>query len=1120
MEKNEKIFALGRNILKQEKLFRIMKLTTLLFFLAIMQVFSENSYAQATKLSLSKSNVSVKDILLEIEENSEFFFLYSNKLIDVDRKVSLDIKDKTVSQILDQLFKGENVSYVINNRQVILSPGNVSGKAGQQKITVNGKVTEFSGTPLPGVTVVIKGTTQGVITNADGNYSLAKVPSDATLVFSFVGMKTQEIAVAGKNNINVVMQEETVGIEEIVAVGYGTQKKANLTGSVSNVNFESVQFKSRAVTNVSTALAGTMPGINVSQDTGLPGSDNATIRVRGIGSLNSSMEPLIIVDGQVGNMSLINPAEVASISILKDAASAAIYGSRASNGVILITTKTGNDTQGKINISYSGRVSCGNPVQMDDIISNTADHMTVINQAYENAGQEKRWAQEQIDEWREKSKTDPIGYPNTDWWDALTKTGFITNHNLTASGGTQKIKFFTSAGYYSNDGIIPNSSYERMNVRNNLTYKVNKWLELGNILTITKSTQDPADDSKIFEWWLYTSPGVVPKYDGRYGGAQTYGAEDESNNGLWYAERWHGEKNNNNFSAKIFATIKPFKGFSLTGNLYKTINNEEGWESSVRPSWWNFREDYEVRTFTSQIDIETYYNKSQRHMYDIYAKYNTHISEHEINLLAGFNQEYYKYNNIDVTKNNLLSIDTPVLDAASSNPTASGDAYEYALRSYFGRINYNYSGKYLFEANIRYDGSSRFSSDNRWGLFPSFSGGWVVSEEPFWSSISDKINVLKIRASWGKLGNNGIGNYEWQNLYSSANHSFNGSIVQGLTYNSYSNSEITWEKTRVLNFGANLSVFRNLIVDVDYYNKRTDHILAQNPIPYVNGGITAPTVNSAEVSNKGIEVDIRYSGKINDLSFSVGVNASYNKNKIEKYKGKDYIEPQNSFNAWTEGYPVNVFYLREVDHVVQDKSEVDGLVAKGWTFHPTTPGEGDFLYKDENGDKKINNDDRILKGNPTPLYNYGGNLTLNYKGFDFYMLFYGVAKYDKYLTSEIYSLTRQTSRLCAESYLNAWTPENRDTDIPKLYYGDSRNNQISDFFLRDASFLKIKTLQLGYTIPEHIIKPLEKIRVYIDLENFFTFTSYPGQDPENASLTMSTSYPIIKTMSLGLNVNF
>jgi len=987
-----------------------------------------------------------------------------------------------------------------------------------QNITVGGNVKDSNGEPLPGVTVLVKGTSKGTITDVNGNYSLSDVSKDATLQLSFVGMRTHEIVVGNQTRIDVRMEEETIGLQEIVAVGYGTQKKINLTGSVSNVDFESEQFSSRALVNVSTALAGTVPGLNVGQGSGLPGRDQARIRVRGIGSLNSSQEPLILIDGQVGSMDMLNPDEVSSISVLKDAASSAIYGSRASNGVILVTTKSGRNTQGKVTFNYSGRLSSGDPVQTDDFISNTVDHMVLLNQAYVNSNQSPRWTQDQINEWDEKSKTDPIGYPNTNWWDAITKTSSIMNHNLSATGGTDKIKFYTSFGHYSNDGVIPNTAYQRINFRNNLTYSVNNWFELGNIITATTSKRDPADENSIFTWWHFTTPGAVPKHDGIYGGGQTYDVELEANNGLFYVERMRGKNLTNSFTNKVFAKIKLFEGFSITGDYYLAMDNAEGWSSNEAPPWWNFQTNEATRTFSQRKSISSYYNKSQRDIYDLLVNYDVNFTVHEFKLFIGYNQEYYKYNNMIASKQDLLSFDTPVLNAAPSDPTASGGATEFATSSYFGRLNYNYSGKYLLEANFRYDGSSRFSPDNRWGFFPSLSGAWVISEEPFWNSLGDLINIFKFRASYGRLGNSGIGNYAWQSLYNPANHNFAGSVVQGLRYNEIANSNISWESTDVLNIGADLAIFQNLILELSYYNKYTNNILTRNPIPYVWGGISPPVTNAAEVSNKGFEADIRYNGNISDLFYSIGVNGSYNKNKIESYKD-DYIEP-HGVGAWTEGYPIGTYWIRQVDHIVQDKSEIDALVADGWTFTPTIPGEGDFLYKDANGDKRIDQNDRVLQGNPIPLINYGANLSLNYKGFDFYMLLNGIAKWDKYLHSEIYSVVRTPSRLAAKSLLNAWTPENRDTNIPKLYYGDTRNNQSSDFYLHDASFLRLKTIQLGYTIPQHVINKLNKFRIYINFENYFTFTSYPGPDPENEVRAFDSSYPIIKTMSVGLNINF
>lgn len=982
---------------------------------------------------------------------------------------------------------------------------------------ISGVVKDQLGNPMIGVVIKVVGKTEGAVTNETGKFSLVADPTDS-LRISFVGYQTQVIPVGNRNEIQVIMQALTGSLNEVVVIGYGKEKKVDLTGAISTIDFSSEQMSSRAVPNISSALAGMAPGLSVTQPSGLPGGDQASISVRGVGSLNASTNPLVIVDGNESSMNLVDPQDVTSITILKDAAAAAIYGSKASNGVILVTTKAGTNTNGKISFKYSGRVSYGEPTKTDDIISYTPDHMALLNLASENDGAGPIWSQEEIDTWKEKSKTDPIDYPNTNWWKALMKSNTTMEHHFSASGGSENIQFYSSLSYYSNDGIIPNSAFHRISFRNNLDYKVNNWLKLGDRLTIYSSKQQPATDNDILVWWQASTPGSVPKHDGKYGGGQTPdGVENAANNALWYTERWHGKVNVNNITQNIFATITPFSGLSIHANYYLERTFGDSWRAPDFQSWWNFATGIPTRTFSSNVQLSTDNNKAGSDQYNVFATYDKSFGNHNLKLLVGYNQEYFRSENIDATKMNLLSFSTPVLSAASSDPTASGGASENALRSYFGRLNYDYSSKYLFEANLRYDGSSRFSPSERWGLFPSFSGGWVISNENFFKPVLDKIQFLKLRASWGQLGNNGIGDYEWQNLYSPANAVFNGAIVSGLSYPNISNPNLTWETTNVTNIGVDLGVSKNITVELNYYDKLTKNILANIPIPLNNGGLTPPRMNSADVSNKGIEADIAYNGRIGDLSISATANISYNKNKIVKYKG-DLIEPHGGSTAWTEGYPIGTFWLLNVDHIVQDQKEVDNMVANGYTFKPSNPGPGDFLYKDANGDKSVDLNDRVLMGNPLPVFNYGGSLSLRYKGFDFYTVIYGVGKWDKYLTGTLYTTQRLVNYLDVKSLLKSWTPENTNTNVPKVYLNNTKNDQPSDFFLHSASFLKIKSLQLGYTIPSSLVNriSIDKIRIYAAMENYFTFTSYPGQDPENNQ----KSYPIIKTVTTGIDISF
>lgn len=1127
MKKN--LYRSGGGMPTLKKLTLMMKLNFFLMLVAVLQVSASQLSAQKTHLDLKMKDASLAKILDAIEEQSEVYFFYDKSQIDENQKVDIDFHDLTVEEALNHLRDALPITYEIVGKNIIIKPLDYGQAIVQQPHAVSGKVTDPSGIELPGVTVVVKRTTLGTTTGADGKYSLANVPSDAILVFSFVGMKTQEIPVAGKTGINVTMLEDAIGIEEVVAVGYGVQKKVNLTGAVSSVNFEKDVLTSRSITNISSAMAGMTSGVRTRQENGLPRDNNeASIRIRGVGSLNLSSEPLVLVDGSVANFNSVNPNDVASISVLKDAASAAIYGARASNGVILITTKTGSNTGGKITFNYSSYIGKKSPTLLTDIVSNTADHMTLINWAQINSGINDIYSQEQIDEWREKSKTDPIGYPNTNWWNALIKDNVVMNHNLSARGGNEKINFYTSFDYYDDDGMIANTAFRKLNFRNNLGYQVNKWLKLGNNLSILSMNSDPVDIGDIFQWFRATSPGTVAKHpDGRYGAAQTPKLETGNNNPVRSAEAARGEIENNQVQGKIYGVFTPLNGLSVTASYFANLIQQFSWRGNEIYDLWNFQTNEIANVNTGTRNLTNNSTKNITQVIDLYADYGRVIGNHDFKVLLGYNQESYFSRSFGGTRQNILSYDTPVLDAASGEITdLSGNNNDYAMRSFFGRLNYNYGGKYLFEANMRYDGSSRFAPNERWGIFPSVSVGWIISEEKFFSPIRNSVNSLKLRASYGVLGNNGIGNYEWQNFYQSANYVLgNEMITPGLAYTQFGNSIITWESTNVLNAGVDIQLFNDLRLDLNYYNKLTDNILARLPIPGSNGGITAPRENAAKVRNSGIELEARYQKKIGRVDFNAGFNLGYNKNKIEKYRG-DFIQVQNSNigNSWTEGHPIGIWWIREVDHIVQQQSEIDALVADGYTFAPGTPGPGDFLYKNNDNDKAIGDGDRVLKGNPIPLFTYGGNIGISYGGFDFNVYVDGVGKWDKYLQSAVFSLNHTAGGyLWPKEYLKQWREDNPSTKIPKVYSNNTKNSVTSDFFLYKADYFKIRSIQLGYSLPAsllHSIK-IEKLRFFINLENYFTFTDYPAMDPEADRTTDDdVTYPLSKTASVGLNISF
>lgn len=1119
------------NQLKKNKHQSFSFLITMIFLYV---AFSIPIYGQNTKnnnLSLNVQNQPLSEVFQKISALTNYKFFYDQSIVDKAPNITLNVRDTTIQAILSKITAQTNLHFQQTDNTISVSSTPPAGtpplSRQKQSKTISGIITDVWGEPIIGANIVEKGTTNGTITDIDGNFTLS-VDNDAVLQISYIGYLKQEINATGKVTINITLEEDTKSLEEVVVVGYGVQKRQNLTGAVSSVYFDNEAMQSRAATNVSTMLAGMSAGIQVRQTDGLPSANNnANISVRGVGSLNASQTPLVIIDGVIANINTVSPNDVASVSILKDAASAAIYGSRASNGVILITTKSGGDTGGKITFNYNNFLGSRGPTIMHDVVSNTADHMHLINVVQRNSGLNAPFTQEQIDEWREKSQTDPIGYPNTDWTKALIKDNFVMNHNLSARGGNDRLNFFTSFDYFKDDGMIVNTGYKRFNFRNNLGYKVNDWLQLGNNLAFRTTTAEPADIGPIFTWWRATSPGMVPKHpDGRYGAAQTPSGETGANNPLMQAEQQRGESKANNLQGKLFAVLTPAKGLSVTASYFVDFSFNESWSGGIPNDRWDFQRDLMVLPAGSyRLTLTNSYSRNQREIIDLFADYTTSFGKHTVKILGGFNQEEYFQRNFSAEKRDLLSYDTPVLDAAPSEPQAGGNASDYAMRSFFSRLNYDYAGKYLFEANLRYDGSSRFAPNKRWGAFPSFSAGWVISEELFWDRLKNTVDNFKIRTSWGQLGNNGIGNYEWQEFYGPANYTLNKTIIPGLAYSAFGNPLITWETTNVLNIGTDIRLFNSLSLDINYYSKETRDILANLPIPLVNGGLTAPRFNSARVKNSGFETEARYFKEFGKLGVTLGANFSYNKNRILSYKG-DFIEPRGTSQAWTEGHPIGVYWVREVDYIVQDQSVVDALIAQGYTFQPSTPGRGDFMYKDADGNKKIDNDDRVLKGNPIPLYTYGASLGLKYAGWDFNIFMDGVGGWDKYQHGDLFSTNRNIiGYLWPTSYMGMWTEENPSTTLPKMYTNNTKNNQVSDFFLHSAAYTRIRSIQLGYSLPDKILDMLkfQEIRIFANLENYFTFTNWPGQDPEVADGTSEApaqTYPIPKTVSFGLNVSF
>lgn len=1020
----------------------------------------------------------------------------------------------------------------------------------QQK-EISGTVVDATGEPIIGANVVVKGTTNGTITDIDGKFTL-KVPAECIVVISYIGYNSQEIKVTSSTTqLSVTLKEDSETLEEVVVVGYGVQKKVNLSGSVSSVNVAELS-ESRPITNVSHALAGMAAGVNVQSASNQPGNDDATIQVRGQGTLNDS-SPLVIIDGVESSINSVSPQDIEAMSVLKDAASAAIYGSRAANGVILITTKQGK--AGSMKIDYNGYVSFISPTIPNSMnpVSNYADYMELINEGYERSGINAPFPTSVIEEWRNDNGRNPLLYPNTNWLDDTFRNAVAHNHVISMNGGSEKIRFYSSFGYQNNPGVMENTGFEKFSGRINVSADLKPWLSLGVQANGYVSNMDPAANydksdattavSEVFTYASATTPGMVFRApDGRYGAVNnTYDAAQSSvNNPLKRLNAVDGNIRKTNMRARFFGTLKPFKGFSITASYTYEFLDEDRSRKPVFIDSWNFQTNTVTATTRGRTSLYNYDGKTQRFFGDVVARYESRFANDRLglNAMIGASQERYYTHNFSASKYDLIDLSLNVMNAAIGDASASGSSAEWAMRSFFGRVNLDWENKYLLELNLRADQSSRFLSNKRTGYFPSASVAWRLEQEPFMANMVEKgLSNLKLRLSYGSLGNNSVGNYDALATYANRpssgtayNYVLNNALVLGLAQARLANPELTWESTYMTNVGIDFGFLNNRLTGtVDYFHKRTKDILINLPAPIVHGTATIPKQNSATVTNQGVELTLGWQDKVGDFSYGVSGNFTYVKNIVNKYKGTDKGGMTISgANVIWEGHPINSQYLLQVDRIIQtdaDLAIVQDMLAKNPNAFDAfgTPEKGDFLYKDVDGNGIIDLNDRdIVSDGPNPKFQFGLNLNAAWKGIDFSILFQGQAGAEIYWQNDLVntSSVRHGYQLNKEVCDGRWYEGRTDATYPRLLeFQDERNTQLSDFYLENLSFLKIRNIQLGYTLPKAWTNKLtlDRIRVYASMENFFTFTSFRGFDPE---LGADLSYPAMKNMVVGINVTF
>ncbi|WP_300502741.1 TonB-dependent receptor [uncultured Duncaniella sp.] len=1007
---------------------------------------------------------------------------------------------------------------------------------------ISGIVRDENAIPIIGATVALANNpTVGTITDVDGRFALEVKGDSLMLQVSYIGYETIDVPV--KPNIRhypITMAVIKAELDEVVVIGYGTQRKVDLTGSVSSISAGA--FADRPITNATNALAGLASGLTVTNSGGnTPGYEAQSILVRGQGTLNNAA-PLVVVDGMTGvAISDINPQDIENISVLKDAASSAIYGSRAANGVILITTRHGAESAPRL--TYSGNVSFEKVAKRLNLVTDYADFMEIQNAGLIANGQAARFSQGKIDEWRNDAGRNPTIYPNTDWQDHIYRNpSVVQNHNLSVTGGGRRVRYNMSFGYVDNPGMIYYTDYNRYQLRTNLDVNIKPWLSVGTNLFGYIDSNNPSSENAaaggdvIFGSGAFNTVPGMTLYDpatGLYGGIQNPEEENVSNFNP-YRRQWFYKDDfptkTRRMVAKLYASVKPFKGLTLRGSFTYNYWTRRVEQHLTDRDLYRFTADGPVliregvvRTYIRRYNYANTYRSSE-----ITANYVFKASKLSGSVLIGASQEYDKDEHESFLRYDLIDDSLTSIDAATTNGPIGGNYTEWAMRSYFGRVNLSWDDKYLLEANFRADGSSKFAPKHRWGYFPSVSAGWRVSEEGFMKNTRHWLDQLKLRASYGSLGNNATTSYYmYQSLFATANYVLNGNIAGGFAQTILSDSRLTWEKTYMTNIGIDYALLNSrLSGSIDIYNKDTKGILISLPAPLEHGTSTVPNQNAGEVNNKGLELDIHWNDRIGKVSYNVGFNMSYVKNKVVKFQGD--VSSISGVYKIQEGRPINQLYVMKVDRIVRDETDlayVDNLVKSNPDYFATyqRPELGDFLYADTNGDGNLDSNDRVEIGNGTaPTFTYGINLGLNWNNFDFSVFFQGVGDYQVYYNNQAFRfVTVMGQSLNKDITDNAWTPENPyNSKYPILRNSSNgKNNIASDAFVHNAAYFRCKNIQLGYTIPQNITRKffVENLKVYTSIDNLFTITSFPGLDPEVAA---NVGYPTVRQYSVGLNVTF
>lgn len=1108
---------------------------------------------QTYSVFINADNISVSNVSMELTKQTAVAFSYSDEtgsmVLDA---VRVSMKDASLESILESVFSGTNIAWMVKDGMIGLYQSEPSSPISEpevksrpislqqnEDVRLSGKITDGNGNPLAAASIYVPGVSgYYAVSDLDGNFSI-NVPKGSKVAFALLGYKDAVVdAIENRSGLNISLEEEVNLLDDVVVVGFGSQKKVNLTGAVTSVAGD--EMNKRPVLDASSMLQGMVPGLRVVQNSGQPGSEGISFRVRGQGTYSSAgSNPLVLINGVPGSLTNMDPSVIESVSVLKDAASASIYGARAANGVILVTTKKGSlSTTGKqFSARYSGTFAIHTPTRMLDVVSNSAEYMELFNLAKENSGKPGRYSDEEIKLYKEKGGSEM--YPDFDWVDYMFHPAFVQNHNLALSGSSDKTTYNVTLNIADQPGTLRGYKYKKYTATTDLTSQLTDWLKIGTYISANYGDKiEPRNGSTdAFLATMSQAPTYMPWLpdDGSGKKKYTYTAfsveENNKNMPAMIANGINATGRTTDINGQFFVEISPVKGLiwhtKLAGSLVNSISKD--WSGVTVPLY-----NYHSGEFARNMDLGggqiPGYSQSQTN--DIYTNLYSYLEytvpftndDHSLKMMVGYNQEKevteYMY-----AKRRNYQFNLTELDAGSETDMEnSGSSQAWSLMSGYFRVNYNYKGKYLAEVNGRYDGTSRISPARRWGFFPSFSLGYRISEEKFMRNL-DWLSNLKIRGSWGQLGNQNIGLYPYQALVSlTDSYSFdNVNLTQGVAQTAYVNSDLMWETTTILDAGLDATLFDRLGLTFDWYKKNTTDILRGAQVSSFIG-LSAPTINDGEMQNTGIELaltwdDIVKDGTFRGLRYNAGINFDRSRNKLVKFGADE----KSGTTILSEGLPYGSFYMLECLGVFKDQNEIDNSPKQ---FSDRTQ-PGDLKYMDWDNDGDVDDDDRHVVPGKFPDFEYSFNLGASWKGIDFYMMFQGVQGISIYNGSG-WGITPfyQGSAPTKDYIAGMWTEANPDNAVnPRLYYGDmggGRNTRASTYFLRDGSYLRLKNLTLGYTFPGELTRKaaIQSLRIFFSGDNLLTFTNYGGLDPERSGSGTYVAYPQNKVYSFGINVEF